>query len=175
MIAGVGPPGMQAGGLHQGIHGEADRRDAVLPNLEVLRKNNKVANSVNQLLAFYEQKGRQEVIQGKGSSTKKSGRYSIVEMVTAPPHLRWPNEGCHMTNGKKRAVYNDLNMAQWVSGQLTNVYNIQDPILLKQVLLQVIMATRDNTTLPWQAVKRAWATSMHEIEDGSLQWSDTTQ
>ena len=66
-------------------------------------------------------------------------------------------------------------MAQWVSGQLTNVYNIQHPTLLKQVLLQVIMATRGTTTLPWQAVKNAWTTSMHEIEDGSLQWSDTTQ
>ena len=76
-------------------------------------------------------------------------------------------------NGKKRPVYDDITMAQWVSGQLTNVYNIQDPILLKQVLLQVI--TRDATTLPWQAVKNACATSMHEIEDGSLQWSNTTQ
>ena len=72
-------------------------------------------------------------------------------------------------------MYDDQNMAQWVSGQLTNVYNIQDPTLLKQLLLQVIMATRDATTLPWQAVKSAWATSMHEIEEGSLQWFNTTQ
>ena len=174
-LTGVVPPGVQAGALQQETHGGGDRRDAILPNLEVLRRNDTVADSVNQLLAFYEQRGRQEVIQGKGSSTKKSGRYSTVEMVTAPPQSRWPNEGCHGINGKKRPVYDDLNMAQWVSGQLTNVYNIQDPTLLKQVLLQVIMATRDATTLPWQAVKSAWATSMHEIEEGSLQWSDTTQ
>ena len=86
-LAGVGPLGVQAGGFQQETRGEVDRRDAVLPNLEALRKNDTVADSVNQLLALYEQKGRQEVIQGKGSSTKKSGRYSTVEMVTAPPSL----------------------------------------------------------------------------------------
>ena len=174
-LAGVVPLGTQTGVQQQEMLGGGDRRDAILPNLEELRRNDTVADSVNQLLAFYEQKSRQEVLQGKGSSIKKSGRYSTIEMVTATPQARWPNEGCHGMNGKKRPVYDDLTMAQWVSGQLTNVYNIQDPTLLKQVLLQVIMATRDATTLPWQAVRNAWATSMHQIEEGSLQWSDTTQ
>ena len=84
-MAGGLPPGVQARRFQQEICGEGDIRDAALPNLEVLRKKDTVADSVNQLLAFYEQKGRQIVIQGKGSSTNKSGRYSTVEMVTAPP------------------------------------------------------------------------------------------
>ena len=65
-LAGILPLGVQAGGFQQEIRGEGERRDAVLPNLDVLRKTDTVADSVNQLLAFYEQKGRQEVIQGKG-------------------------------------------------------------------------------------------------------------
>ena len=63
----------------------------------------------------------------------------------------------------------------WVSGQLTNIYIIQDPVLVKQALLQVIMATRDATSLPWQAVRRAWAASRHEVEEGTLNWANTTQ
>ena len=33
----------------------------------------------------------------------------------------------------------------------------------------------DATSLPWQAVRSAWATSMHELEEGSLTWADATQ
>ena len=71
VVAGVGPPGVQAGGFQQEMHGAADRMDAALPNLKVLSKNNTVADSVNQLLALYKQKGRQEVIQVKGSLIKE--------------------------------------------------------------------------------------------------------
>ena len=53
--------------------------------------------------------------------------------------------------------------------QLANNYNIQDPILLKQALLQVIIATKDVIYHPWQAVKNAWKASKHELQDGSLQ------
>ena len=60
-------------------------------------------------------------------------------------------------------------------GQLSNIYYIQDPLLVKQVLLQVILSLRDATSLPWQAVRSAWGNSMHEIEQGSLQWADSTQ
>ena len=66
-------------------------------------------------------------------------------------------------------------MPQWVSGQLTNIYNMHDSTMVKQALLQVILATRDATSLPWPTVRNAWATSMHELEEGSLKWSDTTQ
>ena len=113
-------------------------------------------------------------MQGKGTSVKKSGRYNTVEIVNVPPHLRWPNEGYHSSSGKKRIAYDDLSFPQWVSGQLTNIYNIQDPNLAKQALLQVIMSTRDGASLPWPVVRNAWVVSMHEVEEGSLDWSQTT-
>ena len=74
-----------------------------------------------------------------------------------------------------RPTYDELSLPQWVSGQLTNIYNIQDPVLVKQALLQVIMATWDATSLPWPAVRGAWAASMHEVEEGTLGWANTTQ
>ena len=66
-------------------------------------------------------------------------------------------------------------MPQWVAGQLTNIHNISDPSLVKQALLQVIHSMRDATSLPWAAVRNAWASLMHEVEDGTLAWGDATQ
>ena len=160
---------------HQPVHTDLSRRDAIIPNLDVMRRIPSVTDSVNNIIAAYEQRGHQEAMQGKGTSTKKSGRYNTVDIVNVPPQMRWPNEGYHGSNGRKRITYDDLSFPQWVSGQLTNIYNIQDPNLAKQALLQVIMSTRDAASLPWPVVRNAWAVSMHEVEEGSLDWSQTTQ
>ena len=34
---------------------------------------------------------------------------------------------------------------------------------------------RDASSLPWSAVREAYASSMHEVEEGRLAWSDSTQ
>ena len=132
---------------------DASRQDAILPSVDVLRRIPTVTDRVTSVLASYEQQSRQEAAQGKIAAAKKSGRYNTVDIVTVPPHLRWPNEGCHGTNGKKRPTYDELTLPQWVSGQLTNIYSMQDPVLVKQAILQMIMATRDATSLPWPAVR----------------------
>ena len=154
---------------------DGSRQDAILPSVDVLRCIPTISDRVSSVLASYEQQSRQEAMQGKISAAKKSGRYNTVDIATVPPHLRWPNEGCHSANGRKRATYDELSLPQWVLGQLTNIYNIQDPALIKQILLQVIMATRDATSLPWPVVRGAWAASMHKIEEGTLNWANTTQ
>ena len=52
---------------------------------------------------------------------------------------------------------------------------MKDPTTVKHALLQVIMAMKDATSLPWPAVGGAWATSMHDLEEGHLGWQDATQ
>ena len=47
--------------------------------------------------------------------------------------------------------------------------------MLKEALMQVILAAKEATSLPWSTVRSAWATSMHEVEQGTLSWADTTQ
>ena len=66
-------------------------------------------------------------------------------------------------------------MAQWAVGQLSNIYNIKNPDTSCQALLQVILAIRDATSLPWPAIHNAWAASMHEVGDGTLSWGNSTQ
>ena len=76
---------------------------------------------------------------------------------------------------EKRVLYDDLTLPQWIVGQLSNIYQMRDQTTARHSLLQVILALKDATSLPWTAVRSAWATSMHDLEEGNLGWRDTTQ
>ena len=106
-----------------------------------LRRIPTVAKAVHDVLASYEAWARADSIQGK--TVKQSRRYNSVDTVSTPAHLRWPNA--------------ELTMPQWVAGQLTNIYNISDLSIVKQTLLEVIQSISDATSLPWAAVRNAWA------------------
>ena len=66
-------------------------------------------------------------------------------------------------------------MPQWVAGQLTNILHMQNQVVAKQALVQVICAMKDAASLSFTAVKNAWACSMHDLEEGNLSWCDATQ
>ena len=145
-----------------------------VPTLDSLRRMPSVNDAVAQLLSHYEQGNTQELLQGKAES-KKSGRYNKTDTSTLQPHLRWPNEGFTGGGAKKRITYDDLTLPQWVAGQLTNAIQIHDNDVLRSVLNQIIFAMRDASSLPWTVVREAYASSMHEVEEGRLAWSDSTQ
>ena len=162
------------------LHHTDDRsKDSVLPNLDVLRHNPTVAQSVSCVLTSYEEQARQDVFEGKTQLPKCSGRYNSTDTISPPPpsplELRWPNEGYHGSTSKKRTLYDDLTLSEWAVGQLTNVYLMKDSQTSKQALLQVILLLKDSTLLPWPAVRTAWAHSMHEVEQGMLGWDNSTQ
>ena len=54
-------------------------------------------------------------------------------------------------------------------------YPMSDPVQVKQDMLQMNLAMMDTTSLPWPAVRAAWASSMHQVEEGNLTWADSTQ
>ena len=157
---------------HMNSHLHQDRRDAVIPSLQALRSNPTVSEAVTNLLATYEARAHSDITQGK---QKRSGRYNTHDMITVQPHLRWPNEGFHDSNGKKRLTYDELSLPQWVAGQLTNIHAMSDPTQVKQAILQMTLAMRDAVSLPWPAVRTAWASSMHQVEEGNLSWAESTQ
>ena len=47
--------------------------------------------------------------------------------------------------------------------------------MVKKALLQTILALKDTTSLPWQAVRAAYANSMHDMEQGFPTWDDQMQ
>ena len=104
-------------------------------------------------------------VQGRN---RKSGRYHSVDLVQAPPEIRWPDEGYHPAGGRKRVLYDELSMPQWVVGELSNILHMKDQAMARHSLLQVILAMKDATSLPWTAVRGAWATSLHDLEEGNL-------
>ena len=151
------------------------RRDAVIHSLDALCNNPTLSQAVSQILSTYQGQAKMDAAQGKASNTRRSGRFNATDIVTTPPELRWANEGYHGGQGKKRIVYVELTLTQWAVGQLTKVHQMKDPGVMRQALLQTVLALKDATSLPWQAVRSAWATLMHELEEGSLTWADATQ
>ena len=152
------PPNVARG--QRDISTEAFQRDAVQPDLNVLRRIPTVSDAVNDIMASFDSQARAQTSQVRNTS-HKSGRYNAIDIITASPESRWPNEGYHGSSGWKRVLYDDLSMAQWAVGQLSNIYNMKNPDTSRQALLQVILAIRDATSLPWPAVRNAWAASMH--------------
>ena len=151
-------------------------RDAVVPKVDVLRSVPSISTAVSQLLANYEQQADREVLQGKSTVIrKKSGRYNTTDTTSLGPQFRWPNEGLVSTSHLRKPAYDDLTLAQWVSGQLANILLIEDHTLSRNMLTQMAASMKDAVSLPWPAVRSAWAVSMTDIEEGRLSWADSMQ
>ena len=139
--------------------------DGIIPDVETLRRIPTIAQSVTSALAAYEDQPKLLSMQGK--HLRRSGRYNTGETVNTLPENRWPNKGFHASTGKKRVRYDDLTLPQWITGQLSNIYHMRDQTTAGHALLQVILAMKDATSLPWTAVRSAWAMSMHDLEEGN--------
>ena len=75
----------------------------------------------------------------------------------------------------KKPAYDELSLAQRISGQLNNILLVEDNSMLRSMLTQVSMAMRDAVSLPRRAVRSAWAASMTDVEEGRLNWADSLQ
>ena len=98
-----------------------DKRNAVMPNLQALRSNATMSDEVNNLfMRAYEGRVHSDIQQGKQQPTKRSGRYNTHDTISRQPHLRWPNEGFHVSNGKKRLhMTNCLSPSGWQANSPT--------------------------------------------------------
>ena len=97
-----------------------------------------VSSAVTQLLALYDHHGAQDTLLGRGNpARRKSGRYNTSDTSFVGSGFRWPNEGLATPSHTKRPAYDDLSLAQWVTGQLSNIILFEDSTLLRNVLSQV--------------------------------------
>ena len=128
------------------LHGASAvlQHEGVIPSLENLRRLPNISQAVTNALAAYEDQAKSTLL-GK---QRCSGRYNTTDIAQNPPEICWPNEGYHSSTGKKGVLYDELSMAQWVTGQLNKVYSMKDPITATHALLQVILAIKDATSLP---------------------------
>ena len=71
-----------------------------------------------RLLSYYDDQAEMDILQGKGPyGRRKSGRYNVIDTMNVKPEFKWPNEGYITNSSVKKPVYDDMSMAQWVTGQ----------------------------------------------------------
>ena len=116
----------------------------------------------------------QDQIMAGGTQQRKSGRTNVSGLPGLDPARWWPHEGVLNMQGARKPTYDDLSIAQWASGQLANILHVHDSCLQRRMLMQMLYALRDACTLPWAAVRLAYGTSMQQIEEGHLDWANTT-
>ena len=132
----------------------------MLTSINSLRQKPNISRSVTQIMARYEAQTKQEAATGKNQHAWNFRCYNTTDTITSNSELQWTSEGYLNTSGKKRIVYDDLSLHEWAVGQLNNIYQIQDPAIVKKALLQTIMALKDMTSLPWLAIRSAYVSSM---------------
>ena len=103
--------------------------NTVIPDVNAIRASPTVSQSVPHILSSLKAGSRAEATQGKATH-KISGRFNATDTVIAMPELRWPNEGFHGIGGRKCTMYGNLTIQEWTVGQLSNIYYIQDPLLV---------------------------------------------
>ena len=121
-------------------------------SLEAVRSSTEVSRAVTQLLAYYDEQAKIDILPGKGPFTRrKSGCYNVTNTTNIKPEFKWANEGYIANSNAKKPAYDDMNIAQWVSGQLHNITQVEDPTLVKDMLHQVTFAIRTQwPSLGWQ-------------------------
>ena len=145
--------------------------DSNTPNLYTLRRMPTISHMVTYAVAAYENQAKFVYMQGK--HLRGSGHFNTRETVNSLHKKRWPNEGPQASTAKKRVRYDDLMLAQWITGQLSNIHHMGDQTAVMHSLLQVILAMKGTTLIPWTAVLNAWA--MHDLEEGNRHLSNATQ
>ena len=170
--------GQQAQGVGQDVAVGQQAGSSLRPpsTLEAVRSSSDISRAVTRLLSYFDDQAEMEVLQGKGPfGRRKSGRYNVTDTTNVKPEFKWPNEGYITNSSVKKPAYDDLSMAQWVAGQLHNISQVEDPMLVKMMLQQLTLSIIDAVGIPWAAVRAAWGVSMTQLEEGRLQWSDQTQ
>ena len=108
-------------------------------------------------------------------SRRKSGCYNTTDTTSVSPQFQWLNEGLVSASHLKKPACDELSLAQWASGHLSNILLVEDQALSRSMLVQMAAALKDAVALPWPVVRLAWAVSMTDIEEGRLNWTDSMQ
>ena len=95
---------------------EAFQRDAVLPNLNVLRGIPTVTGALNNIMASYASQARAQTSQGRNTS-HKSGRYNATDIITAPPPPQNPGGQIKGTTDLVVGNVFYIMISRWPNGQ----------------------------------------------------------
>ena len=86
--------------------------------------------------------------------------------------VRWPNETIPLSDGFGRPAYDELIQAQFVSGVLATIQDVNMP-LYKNAMIDNLREIMDlSSTIGWLVAKAAFTSVMTRIEQGKISWDD---
>ena len=157
--------------VHETLPVTAGATMASTATLEALKANPFIQQLVEERVAVLESRMKSELQQGN-TQRKKSGRYNVADTLCGAAHLRWPNESCPVGMSRKRAIYDDLTLGQFVVGFLANVLGTPHQDTCRNMIHELMETIKLAENLSWPIARGAFAVSMQKLEDETLVWSD---
>ena len=139
--------------------------------LDTLRSNPIIQQSVEERIAVLESKMKAELQQGI-YHRRKSGRYNVSETSHAIPHLRWPNVACVIGTARKRTMFDELSLGQFVIGFVTDVLDTHHVETQQNMLTELVETVKLAENISWPIARGAFAASMLKIEEENITWND---
>ena len=110
------------GAMQQPVHNTINR-DAVVPLVDVLTSIPSISSAMTQLLASYDQQAVQDALLGEAQVNSSEGITPLTPLWLVPS-LGGPIRGWYLPLMPKKPAYDELNLPQWVAGQLSNALYI---------------------------------------------------
>ena len=157
--------------VHETLPVTAGTTVASTATLEALKANPFIQQLVEEHVAVLESHMKLELQQGS-THRKKSGRYNLADTPCGASHLRWPNEWSPVGISRKRIVYDDLTLGQFVVDFLANVLDTPDQDTCRNMIHKLMETVKLAENLSWPIARGAFAVSIHKLEDETFAWSD---
>ena len=110
----------------------------------------------------------------KGTDPKHKSQRGGSMDIFVNERVKWPHEFVLAGSTKDRITYNQLNIAQWISGFCRILRDENSQKIRDHMLDYLIVLLDDSNDFSWQAAKASHAVLLCRMEQGEVTgWSDT--
>ena len=147
-------------------HQEDQDQDLILPSLHSLRTSKDIQDQVDARI--------RDLLTAPEKGKLKSQRGGS-ETVFVKREVPLPQNFILGGSTRARVSYDSLSMGQWVSGFATIIKDEKDPKIKQNMLEYLSEIMEDSHDFGWGAAKGAHAVLLCKMEEGRLDWSDSTK
>ena len=145
---------------------EDQEEDLILPSLHSLRTSKDIQDQVDARIRDL------QTATEKGKSKSQRGG---SETVYVKREIPWPQNFILGGSTRNRVSYDSLSIGQWVSGFSTIIRDEKDPKIKQNMLEYLSEIMEDCHDFGWNAAKGAHAVLLCKMEEGRLDWSETSK
>lgn len=144
--------------------------EGIVPSLDFLRNANAVQEEVARRLRLLDTD--LHTAAGKNLNSTKSGRFRTFNN-NITKYVQWPQENVFIGASRKPVNYDDLNPQQLVLGHLITAMSPANASDRDHMINYLIKLLRESIDGDYESSKGGHACVLHELEKGSVVWSDT--